>query len=388
MLDNHVQFSHGMSGRYSMRMKHLDTLRAFAIMLVMVEHFGGKTINDHFPIGAGSMGVGLFFTLSGFLITGILMQSFAAADSKAVAWRDFYVRRLLRLVPPYYAVIAALLLVGNAMIAVSWPWDLAYLTNVNIARGGPETVFWSLSVEEQFYLFWPFVIAFVPQRFLVRTILALAALSLLFKLGVLLGGYNTRTVGRLLPANVILLGAGCLLAVTSFRGGRANCFDWYTPGRGRWFTGAAFAALGLAVLSWSLFPKGGEDGLVRYFTNDLLCGTFYAWLVLQGARGVAGRLGPLFDSGALQYIGRISYGLYLVHNWMPDIVTKALGPMPKYQAAPIVLAATFGVCALSWQFFEKPVMGLKRYFWSSNLKKPAGSCLGSEEQTAQPVRAY
>jgi peptidoglycan/LPS O-acetylase OafA/YrhL len=369
-----------------MRMTHLDTLRAFAILLVMVEHFGGKVLNDHIPIGAGSVGVGLFFTLSGFLITGILMQSFETAQSKAVAWRDFYIRRLLRLVPPYYAVIAALLLLGNAMIAVSWPWDLAYLSNVNIARGGPETVFWSLAVEEQFYLFWPFVIALVPRRFLVQTILALAAVSLLFKLGVLLGGYNTRTVGRLLPANMILLGAGCLLAVVSFRESRANCFDWYTSNRHRWFTLAALAALALAVLSWALFPK--EGGLLRYFTNDLLCGTFYAWLVLQGARGVSGSFAPLFDSGMLQYIGRISYGLYLVHNWMPDIVTKFLGPMPKYQAAPIVLAATFGVCALSWQFFEKPIMGLKRYFWNSSLKKPAGSCLGAEEQTAQPARAY
>jgi len=154
----------------------------------------------------------------------------------------------------------------------------------------------------------------------------------------------------------------------------------------RRFTFAAFIALGLAVSSWALFPK--EGGLIRYFTNDLLCGTFYAWLVLQGARGVGGAFAPLFDSRTLQYTGRISYGLYLVHNWMPDIVAKFLGPLPKYQAAPIVLAATFGICALSWQFFEKPVMGLKRYFWNSSLKKPQGSCLGPEGQQVQPVRAY
>jgi peptidoglycan/LPS O-acetylase OafA/YrhL len=191
--------------------------------------------------------------------------------------------------------------------------------------------------------------------------------TLLFRLGVWLGGYNTRTMGRLLPGNMILLGAGCLLAAVSYRGERANCFDWYTPKLRRWSTAFALSALGLAVLSWSLFPKGG---LVRYFTNDLLCGTFYAWLVLEGAIGVRGRLAPMFDSGALQYIGRISYGLYLVHNWMPDIVTKLFGPLPKYQAAPLVLAGTFGICALSWQFFEKPVMGLKRYFSSAGLKKP------------------
>ena len=343
-----------------MRMKQLDTLRAFAIALVMVEHFGGKALNEHFPIGAGSVGVGLFFTLSGFLITGILLQNFDHAQNKARAWRDFYARRLLRLVPPYYAVIAGLLLLGIAPVTQSWPWDLAYLTNLNIARGGPETVFWSLAVEEQFYLFWPFVIAFVPRRFLVQTILALAAVTLLFRLGVMLAGYNTRTVGRLLPGNLILLGAGCLVAVVSYRAGRANCFDWYTSRLHRWFTAVALSCLGLAVLSWSLFPKDG--GMVRYFTNDLLCGTFYAWLVIQAAIGVRGSLAPVFDNRALQYVGRISYGLYLVHNWMPDIVTRLFGPLPKYQAAPLVLAGTFGLCALSWQFFERPVMGLKRYF--------------------------
>ena len=131
-----------------MRMKQLDTLRAFAIALVMVEHFGGKALNEHFPIGAGSVGVGLFFTLSGFLITGILLQNFDHAQNKARAWRDFYARRLLRLVPPYYAVIAGLLLLGIAPVTQSWPWDLAYLTNVNIARGGPETVFWSLATSQ------------------------------------------------------------------------------------------------------------------------------------------------------------------------------------------------------------------------------------------------
>lgn len=372
-----------------MRMKQLDTLRALAIGLVMTEHYGGRAINDHIPIGAGSVGVGLFFTLSGFLITGILLQSFeAGVESKGRAWLDFYARRLLRLVPPYYAVIAALVLLGIAPIATSWPWDMAYLSNVNIAHGGAETVFWSLSVEEQFYLFWPFVIAFAPRRWLVPAIFAMIGFSLLFKLGVVLGGYNTRTVNRLLFGNLTLLGAGCLLAVVSFRAARANCFTWYEGTVRRRFTFAAWTCLTLAVLSWSLFPK--EGGMVRYFTNDLLCGTFYAWLVLQAAIGVRGRLAPLFDNGVLQYIGRISYGLYLLHNFMPDIVTKLFGPMPKYQAAPIVVGLTFATCILSWHFFEKPILGLKRYFWNSRLKKPVTPMdePPADDSSPQPARAY
>ena len=244
-----------------MRMKQLDTLRAFAIGLVMIEHFGGSLLNSAIPIGAGSVGVGLFFTLSGFLITGILLQSFDSAPDRSTAWRDFYARRLLRLVPPYYAVILALVLLNIAPVATTWPWDLAYLTNVNIAMGAPGTVFWSLAVEEQFYLIWPFVIAFAPRRWLVAVILGMAALSLLFKLGVVLGGYNTRDVTRLLPGNLVLLGAGCLLAVISYRAGRANVFDWHTPAARRWFGITAWLCLSLAILSWMLFPK---DSMLRY----------------------------------------------------------------------------------------------------------------------------
>lgn len=369
-----------------MRMKQLDTLRAFAIGLVMIEHFGGSVLNSYIPIGAGSVGVGLFFTLSGFLITGILLQSFESAPDRATAWRDFYARRLLRLVPPYFAVILVLVLLGIAPIATTWPWDLAYLTNVNIARGGPETVFWSLAVEEQFYLLWPFVIAFVPRRWLIPVIFGMAGLSLLFKLGVVMGGYNTREVTRLLPGNLVLLGAGCLMAVISYRQGHANNFEWYTPAVRRWFGIMAWACLGLAVLSWMLFPK--ENGMVRYYTNDLLCGTFYAWLVLQCARGIGGLLKPVFDNGVLQYIGCISYGLYLVHNSMPDIVTKFFGPMPKEQAAPIVLALTFGVCILSWHFFEKPILGLKRFFGNSRRQKPVESVPKLDGQTGETARAY
>lgn len=352
-----------------MRMKQLDSLRAVAMALVMVEHFGGHDLNQHIPIGAGSVGVGLFFTLSGFLITGILLQSFDAdVGNKRAVWLDFYARRFLRLMPPYFAVITILVLLGIAPVVTTWPWDLAYLTNVNIARGAPDTVFWSLSVEEQFYLLWPLVIAFAPRRWLIPSILAMGGMSLLFKLGVQLAGYDTRAVTRLLFANLVLLGAGCMLAVVSYRGGRANCFDWYADRARRSFTIAAWSCLAAAILSWAIFPK--EGGLVRYYTNDILVGTFYAWVVLNAAIGFTGLVGSAFDNPALQYVGRISYGLYLVHNWMPDIVTKYLGPMPKYQAAPIVMAATFAVCVLSWHFFEQPILGLKRFFWNSALKKP------------------
>lgn len=353
-----------------MRMKQLDTVRAIAIAFVMIAHYGGASVNHMVPIGAGSVGVGMFFTLSGFLITGILLQSFdAGREMRGKVWLDFYARRLLRLMPAYYVVIAALVAMGIYPIVTTWPWDLAYLSNVYFALwGNRSTVFWSLSVEEQFYLLWPLVIACAPRRWLIPIILGMVALNELFNVGVIVGGYSTHATDHLLFANLILLGAGCLLAVVSYRDERANDFSWYRDDARKWFNLAAWLCLAAAIASWLLFPKAG--GMVRYFTNDVLCGTFYAWFVLQAAMGIRGPLGRLFDSPVLQYIGRISYGLYLVHNWMPAIVAKYLGPLPKYQAAPIVLAGTFAVCMLSWHFFERPILKLKAYFWTSPLKKP------------------
>ena len=364
-----------------MRMKQLDAIRAFAIVLVMVEHFGGRAVNAAFPIGAGSIGVGCFFTLSGFLITGNLLQSFDANPGRMwPAWRDFYARRLLRLMPAFYAVLAALVLFGIRPIAGSWPWHAAYLTNVWIALGHPSNVFWSLAVEEQFYLVWPFAIALAPRRWLVPIVLGMIGFETVFRLGVLLAGFNTRSASRLLFGNLTLLAAGCLLAVASYREHRANNFDWHRGRAARYFALAAWASIALAVTLWMVFPK--EGGLVRYFTNDALCGTFYAWVVLQAAVGATGLAGRILNSAILQYVGRISYGLYLAHNWMPDIVERLFGAMPKYIEGPIVLMLTFALCATSWHFFEKPILTLKRFLTG---KQPAQA--SEEPVTTQPARA-
>jgi peptidoglycan/LPS O-acetylase OafA/YrhL len=350
-----------------MRLRQLDSVRAAAIALVMVQHYGGAALNAHIPIGAGPLGVGCFFTLSGFLITGILMEGFDAGPSLGVAWRNFYGRRLMRLVPAYYAVILLLVLSGIAPIARSWPWHAAYLTNVWEAFGNSSNVFWSLSVEEQFYLLWPAVIAFVPRRWLLPASGGLIAATLAFKLVIVVGGYSTKASDHLLLNNLTLLALGCMLAVVSYRG-RPNDFSWH---RGRvvpLLTVLAWTSLAVAVATWMVFAKAS---LVRYFTVDLLCGVFYAWLVLRAAIGFGGPIGWLLDIGAVQYVGRISYGLYLVHDWMPRIVEKLAGPMPKFVAAPIVLTATFAICILSWHFYEQPILRLRRRPAAAPLPTPA-----------------
>jgi len=347
-------------------MVQLDTLRTFALGSVMVEHYGGAWINQHFPIGAGTLGVGCFFTLSGFLITGILLESLDSAGDKAAAFRSFYVRRFLRLVPAFYAVIFVLVLIGIEPIASTWPWHAAYLTNVWIALGNPSNVFWSLAVEEQFYLLWPLVIVFTPRRYLPAATVGLILVSIACKSVVYLLGYSLTDVRGLLPMNFELLALGCLLALASYRDGKPNNFEWYTPRIAAIFTVVAFGCFGFAVWSWMLY---GEGSVLRYFTNNLLCGVLFAWLVLNAAIGFKGPVGSIFNWRPLQYIGQISYGLYLVHNWMPKIVEKYLGDLPKIELGPIVIAATFAFCILSWHFFEKPILRLRTVL----AAKPAGA---------------
>lgn len=358
-----------------MRMRQLDALRAIAVALVMVEHFGGALVNTYFPISAGSLGVGCFFALSGFLITGILLESFDRhAMNKAEAWRTFYIRRAARLIPAYFLVLLVLVVLAIEPIASSWPWHAAYLTNVWIALGNPSNVFWSLAVEEQFYLVWPFVIAFAPRRYLPAAAIGLIVFTLILKALIVLLGLPRANLNSLLPLNCELLALGCLLAIASYRGGRANQFAWYAGRTAQIFTLAAWTGLGLAVASWAIL---GEGSLVRYFTNSLLCGVFFVWLIVNAAIGFKGPVGRLLDHPWLQWMGTISYGLYLLHNWMPDILERLIGPQPKVVLGPLSLLATFALCAFSWRYLEQPILAWARNRTGARPAEPVAAAAGT-----------
>jgi peptidoglycan/LPS O-acetylase OafA/YrhL len=342
------------------RLLQLDTLRAFAILAVLFEHWSG--LRQWVPIGAGTLGVGLFFTLSGFLITGILLEDLGRREaSPGTVLRAFYIRRISRLVPAFYGWLLILGLLGVGGIASSWPWHVAYLSNFYMALGGTESVLWSLAVEEQFYLLWPMVLVLTPRRWLIPAAIAMIALAMVFKLTAL--AFGSWLSFYLLPWQLDVLGAGCLLAIISFRSGKRNRFEWFTLRVQIIFGAVAIFCLSLAMLDWYLH----RGGVTRYLFMNPLCAVFFAWLVAMAARGWSGPFGRILDNAALQYIGRISYGIYLVHNWMPDIVEKFFGPLPKYQAAPIVALLTFGLCALSWRFFEQPIIRMGRRL-SANLE--------------------
>ena len=351
-------------------LKQLDGLRAFAVGSVLVEHFAGEKINRLLPIGAGDVGVSLFFTMSGFLITGILIKSFDGNSSKTTAWRQFYLRRLLRLTPLLVAAVSVFALLGLRPIAESWLWHITYLSNFYIAFGGEKTVFWSLAVEEQFYLLWPFVIAFAPRRHLVWICIALFMAGTGWRVFGSWWGIPQVTTNVMLPGSFAPLGAGCLVAVLSYRNGQPAQMDWATSKVLRRIGSVALASL-LAVLSISLMF--GKSSYMHFIVNSSAMAIVYAWVVASAARGFSGVVKSILENAIVVYVGRISYGIYVIHNFIPQVCEKLFGPLPKVAAAPIVLALTFAIAAISFRYFESPIRALGHRIQRRGSAQEAGT---------------
>src|SRR5689334_6993090 len=165
-------------------MPQLDALRALAVLAVMVHHF--LPVDRFIPpdyITLGFLAVRLFFVLSGFLITGILLSY--RSDTRDNALRRFYLRRVLRIFPIYYLTLFIALALQVRAIQLGAFWHLTYLSNYvapfHPEWMGPASHFWTLAVEEQFYFVWPFIVLFVPRKYLAGTIIGTIALALLFR---------------------------------------------------------------------------------------------------------------------------------------------------------------------------------------------------------------
>ena len=159
------------------RLTALDGLRGIAVTLVIAYHSLALGAEDHHafePFHPGSFGVRLFFVLSGYLITGIFIK--ARTDAEAADWPlrrvllAFYLRRVLRIFPVAYLCILVAWLIGDRSVTRYAAWYLTYAQNIlfaDVGWQGKLTHFWSLAVEEQFYLVWPFLALWLPRRFFV-----------------------------------------------------------------------------------------------------------------------------------------------------------------------------------------------------------------------------
>jgi len=338
----------------------LDGLRAVAVAAVAYSHW-----LPHWQLGVPfGAGVHLFFVLSGFLITRILLGQ-RAAQSRAAAVGRFFLRRALRLFPAFYVVLAGAWLADVPLARATWAWHAAYLSNVFIAGGaawqGHFSHFWSLAVEEQFYLVWPWIVLWVPARALTAVLVVTALAGPVAHLLAANRGL-AEPFWALVPAgSADSLAVGALVALGAWRDAAANDRRW-----GR-------AAVGGAAL-WSLIGVADAVGGAPWWLaawRQLAQALVFAWVVWRGVRGVHGPAGRLLTHPAIVGVGRISYGVYLVHAFAPLVLHAAFGAAgihgvdtwPAGIRALLAWSVSLGLAGALWTLVEAPA-----HRWKARLR--------------------
>ena len=378
----------------------LDGLRAIAVTMVFFQHYGA----GHAALfGWGWTGVDLFFVLSGFLITGILYDS----QQKEHRYRDFYIRRTLRIFPLYYFVwVVVLVLSPVALWQWNWRWGLwpLYLGNydrffflhlpgdayrfdrltfgplVNNRFGYPVHLyighFWSLCVEEQFYLLWPFVVYRVRRReTLIKVCVAVVLLSPLLRaiLSQTLPHQllHMEVFYRSLPTRLDALLMGGLIALSLRGPEQALVRRLRRPLL--LISGALFAALCfLAIRVLSLPLEGSASNWVGVFCFTLI-DVFAAALILECIHP-ASFLGRVLNWRPLRALGVVSYGFYVFHDLLHDFYAYAAHRyVPDHVYSMTLLlafSATLAIATISYWVIERPFLALKDRFTGQSHTAP------------------
>lgn len=357
-------------------MPQLDTLRFFAVLGVMVAHFWHpKKLPWLFgDLDWAGLGVRLFFVLSGFLITRILLGCREMAENRSQTHfyfvRQFYIRRFLRIFPIYYLVIIIALLLDITPAREIWGWLLTYTTNVYITLYqnwvGQFGHLWSLAVEEQFYFFWPWLVLFAPRKWLIPVMLAIIPLAPIYRFYAYqtfpfdIGAMDFKAA-TLILASLDSLGIGSLLALVWHSDMPKEVLQKYL-GRFVLPVGVVLYFFTLVVYHYRIKPS------VFFTLSDLAASMIFAWLVSSAGLGFKGVTGRLLSFQPFVYLGKISYGIYLYHNFMVLIIVPVFNYFNiAYQAPSLqhfILSSTLTLilASLSWQFIELPINNLKRYF--------------------------
>jgi peptidoglycan/LPS O-acetylase OafA/YrhL len=345
----------------------LTGLRALAVLMVLLDHSAGLFQTRFLFEFAPKLwiGVEIFFVLSGFLITRILLL----AKGSQNYFPAFYMRRVLRIWPLYFCVLLAgfVLLYLNvdrhAANGLSpWPFIL-FIQNLQpisyLWRIKQLDVTWSLAVEEQFYLVWPVVVAiFAPKR-LLWVCVGLMVISPWIRIMFVLASFEAPSLYYNTLCRIDGLAAGACLALCCYHGLHMN----------RFFRGLCLvlAAVGIPMT-------------LAIVHTDAFLGNVTPWTVTVtalasfGLVGVAIQAAPesmfcrVLRNSILQYVGEVSYGLYLLHRFILNPLTN-VGMQWIHNALAhdaIMLLMGFALCllaaSLSWYYMERPVLRLKQRF--------------------------
>jgi peptidoglycan/LPS O-acetylase OafA/YrhL len=340
----------------------LDGLRALAVFLVIVAHFG-------FVMVPGAHGVMIFFVLSGFLITWLLLKENERYG--AVSLAAFYKRRTLRIFPAFYAywLLLIILLVGTGR-AVLWPhaWSALFYTSnyYSAIHGDPNNGFshtWSLAIEEQFYLLWPLVFLMLRGNLRRMTAFLVCLIGAVWvHRAVLCFGFHIDQayIQDAFDTRLDALMVGCLLAVLLKR--RALSSVWRIASANTLMPLVTLALLMISVYVGEIYIDRYRD-VFGFAIEPLLIAVFIVQMIAFSSTRSWGWTGW----GAVRFLGRISYSLYLYQQLTMYSARKALAAYPVIIQLAGAILVTIILATISHYVIERPFLRLK--FTSPRLRK-------------------
>jgi len=324
------------------RLPALDGVRAIAVLGVVASHAG--------VFGLGWIGVDIFFGLSGYLITGILLDAKAASPSARDYFVPFYMRRVLRILPLAWAAALVMASVRGEWSGIAW--YMGYAVNW-LPHSPPPTDlghYWSLAVEEQFYTIWPAIVFFTSRKTLARVSGGVILADVICRMAFSVSPPSFATpqfLGLATFARADTLVVGALLAQRERNGGWGRESQWALP---------VAILCGVGVVALRVLERMNAWPLVTYNLK---------WPIIALGVG-AGLVYVLVRNPSvlrwrwLVWIGQVSYGVYVIHacfgHWLHQ----------HFSQAPVIfvlqLALTLPLAALSWYLFESPLLTLKRHW--------------------------
>ncbi len=338
------------------RIASLDGLRALSIALVLFCHLCGTRsfpVSTYFLRGiadTGNLGVRIFFVISGFLITSLLLEE--RAITGRISLKNFYLRRVFRIFPAGYTYIAIIGLLGllgfcqvtraDYLAACTYTLDFVQRHDWNLGH------LWSLAVEEQFYLLWPFALCVAGKKH------GLLVAGIFFLIGPL-----SRLAGHLAPdslafssfsffCNADALASGCLLAGLWGRLGRSVRY-------GRFRQSWAFLAIPLLAVICVVWEERWPGGSLA----DLLLNVCIALGIEWCVRRRTTIIGRVLNWRPIAFVGTLSYSLYL---WQQLFIDRHL--FDAVHSFPLNVMLAFALAALSFFCIERPFLRLRKRFSS------------------------
>jgi peptidoglycan/LPS O-acetylase OafA/YrhL len=337
------------------RISSLDGLRAFSIAAVVLGHVADT---NKFPVSIhglehlGNLGVKVFFVISGYLITTLLLNEEAARGR--ISLSKFYVRRVIRIFPAFYAYIAAMVIAEQAHLIELPPGDLlhavTYTMNFHHERGWYLNHLWSLSVEEQFYLLWPATLALSGRRRALQVAGATIVVAPFIRLVMWLGGAHITAYTREFQAVADVLATGCVLA---------GAHDWL--GRQKRYIALLSSPLFflvpgalLAVSFAAYFVRPMLFYVVGQSLSNIAIALAIDWCVRNGTSGIVGRI---LNWRPVVYLGVLSYSLYL---WQEPFLNPMASSWPHTFPQNVLLVIVASL--VSYYGIETQALRLKKRF--------------------------